>query len=114
MSAADPTAFLVVTVVVDPEYEAEFNRWYDEEHFPDRMALPGFLRGFRSVSRDHGETRYLAYYELVDKAVLESAEYLAIGGPGATTEWTERLRPHLLSIDRRVYENVAPATAGAK
>lgn len=28
-------ALLLVMMDVDPEHEAEFNRWYEEEHVPD-------------------------------------------------------------------------------
>jgi hypothetical protein len=38
---------LLVMIDIDPAYEAEFNRWYKEEHYPERMACPGFLTGRR-------------------------------------------------------------------
>ena len=28
---------------IDPAHESEFHRWYEEEHIPERMAIPGFL-----------------------------------------------------------------------
>ena len=31
---------LVVVVDVLPEHEDEFNRWYDEEHIPQKRATP--------------------------------------------------------------------------
>lgn len=36
------SALLVVVVDVLPEHEDEFNRWYDEEHIPQKRATPGF------------------------------------------------------------------------
>jgi hypothetical protein len=33
---------LAVWADVDPEVEAEFNEWYDKEHVPERLAVPGF------------------------------------------------------------------------
>ena len=54
--------------------EAEFNDWYETEHIPVRLALPGFARAVRY--REVGAARkYLAIYELDDMAVLESPGY---------------------------------------
>jgi len=36
--------------------EEEFNAWYDSEHLPERLAIPGF--------RSAREGKYLATYEL--------------------------------------------------
>lgn len=60
-----------------PELEAEFNDWYETEHIPVRLALPGFTAAVRY--REHGvEHKYLAVYEIGDMRVLESAGYLAL------------------------------------
>lgn len=48
-----PKCLLIVTVEVDPEVEAEWNRWYDTVHLPDALKCPGVRRGRRYVS--HGE-----------------------------------------------------------
>ena len=37
------TALLMVFVDIDPEYDADFNAWYNEEHVDDLLRLPGFL-----------------------------------------------------------------------
>ena len=31
------------------EKEIEYNEWHSKEHMPERMCLPGFLRGLRAV-----------------------------------------------------------------
>jgi hypothetical protein len=56
-----------------PAMEEEFNAWYDEEHLPERLAIPGFRSALRWVS---GRS-YLATYELDSPGVLESPAYLA-------------------------------------
>ena len=50
-------------------HEAEFNRWYDEQHVPDLLAVPGFVSAQRFAVSDatgQGEPgwTYLALYEL--------------------------------------------------
>jgi hypothetical protein len=57
-----------------PEIEAEFNDWYETEHIPVRLALPGFRRAVR-YRECNAERRYLAIYEIDDLAVLESPGY---------------------------------------
>jgi hypothetical protein len=49
------------------------NRWYEEEHRPEKLALPGYLsmRRFRAYD---GAPRFLALYELTaPEAALPSA-----------------------------------------
>jgi hypothetical protein len=60
---------------VDPEHEAAFNRWYDEEHLDRLLAVPGFLSAARYVAL-RGGPRYLAMYELEDVSVLRTAAFL--------------------------------------
>ncbi len=58
-------AVLLVTVEIDPVDDEEFNRWYDEEHLPEKLAEPGYLsaRRFKDVA---DANRYLVIYELDD------------------------------------------------
>ena len=65
---------LHVQIDIDPAHEEEFNRWYNEEHFPAISGFWGVLEGrrFRAVDNPH---RYLAYYDLKSPDVLESPDY---------------------------------------
>lgn len=56
------------------ELEDEFNAWYDEEHIPQRLALPQFGRALR-YREFGGGRRYLAVYEIDDMGVLATPEY---------------------------------------
>jgi hypothetical protein len=68
---------LMVWTDIDAGHEAEFNRWYDEEHIPRLLQLPGFLSAGRYVALKGGP-KYLAIYELEDHNVLRSAGYLEV------------------------------------
>jgi hypothetical protein len=58
--------------------EEEFNAWYEDEHLPERLAIPGFRSARRWVAEGRpGEGKYLATYELDSPGVLRSPEYLA-------------------------------------
>src|SRR6266478_6810439 len=45
MAAKKGTGLLMVWADVPADKEAEFNRWYNEEHLAERQAIPGFLNG---------------------------------------------------------------------
>lgn len=99
-------ALLLVMMDVDPEHEAEFNRWYEREHIPERMAIPGFLsaRRYRAIE---GEPKYLALYELESPDVLDSEAYRYWYGEGRT-EWTRRILAEARNFVRNVYVEIHP------
>ncbi len=111
LSAVDPEhapAMLVVMIDVPPEYEDDFNRWYAEEHLPDRVGLPGFISARRFVSYEDGP-KYLAIYELEDVSALQTEAYLALTNP--RTEWTTRLEAVFTTRIRGVYPQIHPPVA---
>lgn len=57
------------------ELEEEFNRWYDTEHVPSRLSVPGFLAAHRYRELRRNGPSYAVVYELEDVAVVDSAEY---------------------------------------
>jgi hypothetical protein len=88
-SPAGAGGLLVNAMNVDPEHDAEFNEWYDHEHIPALAAVPGVLsaRRFRDPKGTH---RYLALYHLREPEVTMGQAWK----DGASTPWTDRLRPH--------------------
>ena len=81
--------FLLVTMQPPPAFEEEFNAWYDTEHLPERLAVPGFETALRFVCVD-GHPRYLAMYDLVRPEVLESPDYLRVAFENSSP-WTRRI-----------------------
>lgn len=75
MAKTRGTGLLMVWTDVDPQHEAEFNRWYDEEHIHRLLQVPGFLSAGRYEALKGGP-KYLAMYELEDHTVLRSAAFL--------------------------------------
>jgi hypothetical protein len=71
----------------DPSWEPDFNDWYDREHIPLRMAVPGFRSAQRY--RVAGEPHYLAVYEIDDLAVLTTPGYQRI--KNAPSDRTRRM-----------------------
>ena len=85
----DAGALLLNAMNISPEFEAEFNEWYDKEHIPALSAVPGVLcaRRFRGSS---GNRKYVALYHLATPEVQESAEWKQ----ARVSDWTSRLQPH--------------------
>jgi hypothetical protein len=55
--------------------EADFESWYKFEHFPERLAVPGFRIG-RRYEAITGAPRYFCYYLTDTPDVLTSAAYI--------------------------------------
>jgi len=67
----------------------EFNDWYDTEHVPERLRVPGFLNAQRWIAEENPKIA-VATYDLASHAVMESPEYRAIGGANGSV-WTKRI-----------------------
>lgn len=90
--------FLAVWCDVVPLHETEWNRWYSEQHVPERVAVPGFLTGRRYRDAGSVHHRYLAWYETEGLDVLDSPAYRArLDDP---TEWTRKMMPSFRNFVR--------------
>jgi len=81
--------FLLVQMQPPPAFEEEFNDWYDTDHIPERLAVPGFETARRFVCID-GWPRYLALYDLASLDVLDTPAYHRVSGD-RFTPWTRRV-----------------------
>ena len=67
---------LVVTMDVDEADESEFNEWYNEQHLPERMAIPGYVSARRfKLENGNNALKYLCIWEMVDGSPLQSEMY---------------------------------------
>lgn len=98
---------------VDPALRAEFEDWHVHEHFPERLSLPGFLRGSRWVSAT-GTGDVFIIYELERYETLTSPEYRArLNDP---TPWSRKMMSHHTGMIRsqcRVLESFGAGLPGA-
>lgn len=71
----------------EAQWDAEFNQWYEEEHIPVRLKIPGFQTAVRF--RSHRDPRhYLAVYWLSDLSALHAPAYQALKRePSQRTDW---------------------------
>jgi hypothetical protein len=86
------------------EDEAEFNGWYDEEHVPERLGVPG-IRDARRYRDCAAPLSYAAFYETESLATLASPEYLErLAHP---TPRTQRIMPRFRNMTRAACEIAA-------
>jgi hypothetical protein len=102
-----PNCLLIVTAEVDASVEADWNRWYDEEHLPAALACPGVRAGRRYCSvgdiaeSERGQGRrtkaklWTTVYELESADAVATKEFAAMRGWG-------RFAPHVRSQTRVV------------
>jgi len=91
------SAAMLLSFDVLDEAVAEHDRWHTHEHLPERLSIPGFLRGTRWVAV-RGAPRYMVVYEVANLATLTSEAYLE--RLNAPTPWTARIMPHYRGMAR--------------
>lgn len=89
--------------------EADFVRWHIREHIPERVRLPGFLRGRRYVAYQ-GRPKYFNFYETETPQTLESPAYRA--RLDAPTPWTQAVVKEFQDTSRTIGEVIASIGAG--
>jgi hypothetical protein len=97
---------------IAPEGRAEFYAWHGEEHMPERVGIPGFLRGRRYVAID-ADLEFFNLYEAQTVEVLKGQDYTA--RVNAPTPWTFSSVKHFRSVARaicRVAHTSGPAQGG--
>jgi hypothetical protein len=88
---------MLLSFDVAPEAIAEHDDWHTHEHLPERLSIPGFLRGSRWTAAE-GQPRYLVLYEVRELATLTSPAYLErLNHPSA---WTSKMMPHYRGMTR--------------
>lgn len=85
----------VVHTDVPDDVATEYNDWYDREHLPRLVRVPGVVRARRYVACD-AHPRYFTAYDLADRNAFSSPE----GLEARKTPWTEKMR-NLFSNTRR-------------
>jgi hypothetical protein len=84
----------------------EFHDWYDKEHIPERLRVPGFLNAERWIAEDKPAV-HVATYDLERPAVLSAEPYRAVAGPNQSP-WTKRVTAMCRRIMRYEGEQLLP------
>lgn len=85
MTADSGSGVLAIWNDIRAGREGEFEFWYKNEHFPERLSVPGFRLG-RRYEAVAGAPRYFCYYITDTPETLNSAAYLdRLNNPTALT-----------------------------
>lgn len=104
MGQGEQPAVLIVTVEVADEDVDELNRWYEEEHRPEKLSLPGYLTMRRYRAAD-GSPTFLAIYE------LDHPDVAAVPPEGGAemSGWMKAVMGKWKRWDRAVWTYLDPA-----
>ena len=78
----------------------DYEAWYQGDHVPDRLGIPGFQHARRYRRLNGPRAEYLTFYETATPAVLCSAPYIKrLAEP---TDWTARIMLHFRTMSRSI------------
>ena len=76
---------------VPPEVRRKWEDWHTHEHMPERLGIPGFLRGTRWIALS-GEPSYFVLYEAAKLTAVTAGAYVErLNNP---TPWSRKMMPH--------------------
>lgn len=91
------------------DIKEEYDDWHAHEHMPERLSIPGFLRGTRWESVD-GRNAYCMLYEAQEEATVTGGAYLErLNDP---TPWSRRMMAHHRNMVRSLCRVRASFGAG--
>ncbi len=94
---------------IEPEGLDTFYAWHDGEHVPERVGIPGFLRGRRYVAVE-APVRFFMCYETVSPEVQVGSDYLhRLNHP---TPWTRRALAHFTDTTRSLTRTIFSQARG--
>ena len=78
----------------------DYEAWYQGDHVPDRLGIPGFQHARRYRRLNGPRAEFLTFYETATPAVLCSAPYIKrLAEP---TDWTARIMLHFRTMSRSI------------
>ena len=102
-------AAMLLSFDIVPEAIVEHDDWHTHEHFPERLSIPGFLRGTRWIAQQ-AQPRYFVMYEVEQLDVLAAAPYLErLNSP---TPWTTKMMAHYRGMTRGLCNCIGSFGAG--
>lgn len=91
---------------------AQFYAWHLHEHMPERVGIPGFVRGRRYRATDKAtQPEFFTLYETSSFQVIQGSDYLSrLNDP---SEWTRATTAHFQTTTRSLTRVVASHGVGS-
>ena len=97
LAPANAGGLLLVGMTPAPQFETEFNAWYDTEHVPALSRVSGVLSARRF--RAGGAPKYVALYHLTAPEIVSGADWKRAS---EATPMPAQMRPHITDRVRLV------------
>jgi hypothetical protein len=89
----------------------EFHDWYDLEHVPERLRVPGFINAERWIGEEN-PTLAIATYDLDTAGVMNTPAYQVVAGDNVSV-WTRRIAGKTNRLMRFEGEQLLPGNVTA-
>jgi len=92
----------VLQINIAPDYEAEFNEWYEDEHINLISHIPGWRRTRRYTVEEYSQEepiKFLTFHEWTRVVPNDDPGVIAVG----ETEWAQKIIPLFSALDSRNY-----------
>ena len=97
---------LIAAMKIAQVAEDEFHDWYDTEHLPERVRVPGFELCQRWIGMQDTKVS-VATYDLESVGVLQSPGYQATGGANLSP-WSKRVTSRVERLMRFEGDQILP------
>jgi hypothetical protein len=98
-ASGPPPVVMAVSMSVPPEVEPDLAAYYEQEHYPLLLAVPGWRRARRYVLTMGNGPRYLSLHELDSEAAFDQPGYKE----ATSTAWRNRIVGSAIGRERRVF-----------
>jgi hypothetical protein len=98
-ASGPPPVVMAVSMSVPPEVEPDLAAYYEQEHYPLLLAVPGWRRARRYVLTMGNGPRYLSLHELDSEAAFDQPGYKE----ATSTPWRNRIVGSAIRRERRVF-----------
>jgi hypothetical protein len=94
-----PPVVMAVSMSVPPAVEPDLEAYYEQEHYPLLLAVPGWRRARRFVLTTGTGPKYLSLHEIDSEAAFDEPGYKA----ATSTPWRNRIVESAIGRERRVF-----------
>jgi hypothetical protein len=98
-AAGPPPVVMAVSMSVPPAVEPDLAAYYEQEHYPLLLAVPGWRRARRYVLASGTGPKYLSLHEIDSEAAFDEPGYKA----ATSTPWRNRIVGSALGREKRVF-----------
>jgi len=98
-ASGPPPVVMAVSMSVPPDVEPDLAAYYEQEHYPLLLAVPGWRRARRYVLTAGTGPKYLSLHEIDSVAALDQPAYQQ----ATSTPWRNRIVGAAIGREKRVF-----------